>query len=231
MEHDTMTFGHGQGGGKEEAAAFAAVAVPHGWQVVGIDLPAHGGRRDGARLLPWVAVPELRAVSAALHARWRTVRLRANSIGAWLSMLALGDAAIEKALFVSPVVDMAALIGRMMQWAGVTEAELAARGEIPTDFGETLSWDYLRWVRAHPPVWTTPTEILYAGRDHLVPRGAGRLLRRRGPGADRLPGRRALVPHAGAAPRPAGLGGGASVSPLPHPPYLIISNVGKEHIP
>ncbi len=188
MGYDTMTFGptpavcyggpsdrvwlfvHGQGGGKEEAAAFAAVAVPRGWQVVGIDLPAHGGRRDGARLLPWVAVPELRAVSAALHARWRTVRLRANSIGACLSMLALGDAAIEKALFVSPVVDMAALIGRMMQWAGVTEAELAARGEIPTDFGETLSWDYLRWVRAHPPVWTTPTEILYAGRDHLVPR-------------------------------------------------------------
>lgn len=188
MGYDTMTIGptpavcygapservwlfvHGQGGCKEEAAAFAEVAVPRGWQVVGIDLPEHGGRRDGARLLPWVAVPELRAVYAALHARWRTVRLRATSIGAWLSMLALGDAAIEKALFVSPVVDMAALIGSMMQWAGVAEAELAARGEIPTDFGETLSWDYLRWVRAHPVVWTPPTEVLYAGRDHLVPR-------------------------------------------------------------
>lgn len=188
MERTTMTIGptpavcyggpsarvylfvHGQGGCKEEAEAFAEVAVPRGWQVVGIDLPEHGGRQDGAQLLPWIAVPELQAVFDTLHARWRTVRLRATSIGAWLSMLALGEAAVEKALFVSPIVDMAALIGRMMQWAGVTERELAVRREIPTALGQTLSWDYLCWVRARPIVWMPPTEILYAGQDHLSPR-------------------------------------------------------------
>ena len=35
-----------------------------GWQVLSVDLPEHGGRQDGAPLLPWAAVPELQAVDA-----------------------------------------------------------------------------------------------------------------------------------------------------------------------
>ena len=58
--------------------------------------------------------------------------------------------------------------------AGVTEAELAERGEVPTDFGETLSWDYLRYVRSHRIDWTVPTHILYGSRDNLTPMAAVR---------------------------------------------------------
>ncbi|MCQ4935993.1 hypothetical protein [Anaerotignum propionicum] len=35
-------FVHGQGGNKDEAKAFADVACPLGWQVLGVDLPEHG---------------------------------------------------------------------------------------------------------------------------------------------------------------------------------------------
>ena len=35
----------------------------------------------------------------------------------------------------------------MMKWAGVGENELAQRGEIQTEFGEKLSWEYLCYVR------------------------------------------------------------------------------------
>ncbi len=34
---------HGKMGSKEEALDFAEVADAHGWQVVSIDLPEHGG--------------------------------------------------------------------------------------------------------------------------------------------------------------------------------------------
>lgn len=61
---------------------------------------------------------------------------------------------------------MEKLIGNMMQWANVTEQELAERLEIPTQFGETLSWKYLCYVREHPIVWRVPTHILYGERDH-----------------------------------------------------------------
>ena len=95
----------------------------------------------------------------------------AYSIGAYFSMLAFQHEHICKALFVSPIVDMEQLILDMMVWAGVTEEVLHAQGEIPTNFGQMLSWSYLCWVRQHPlTVWKTPTSILYAGHDNLTSR-------------------------------------------------------------
>ena len=164
-------FVHGKLGCKEEALAFGELACPMGWQVVGVDLPEHGSRRDAPeKLLPWTAVPELQAVYRAMGQRWRQISLRANSIGAWLTMLALQEQDLDHALFVSPVVDMVNLIETMMTWAGVTEEELRQKRNIPTQFGETLSWEYLCWAREHPLHWNTSTEILYAGGDTLTSR-------------------------------------------------------------
>lgn len=57
-------FVHGQGGNKTEAAAFAALAAPTGWQVLGIDLPEHGDRTGETDFTPWQVVPELQTVLA-----------------------------------------------------------------------------------------------------------------------------------------------------------------------
>ncbi len=85
-------------------------------------------------------------------------------------MHALQDRRIEKALLISPVLDMERLILDMMRWANVSEKELCEKGEIATDFGETLSWKSLRFVRENPIQWDIPTEILYAGKDNLISR-------------------------------------------------------------
>lgn len=42
--------------------------------------------------------------------------------------------------------------------------------EVPTACGETLSWEYLCYVREHPIKWSIPTCILYGGMDHLTSR-------------------------------------------------------------
>ena len=142
--HKVYLYVHGKMGSKEEALAFAEQACPAGYQVLAIDLPEHGERKNGPeRLLPWVVVPELQFMDQYARVHWRQVSLRATSIGAWFSMLALQEKALRRALFVSPIVDMEDLIGRMMQQANVTEEQLKAAGEIPTTFGETLSWPYL----------------------------------------------------------------------------------------
>lgn len=163
---------HGQGGSKEEAAAFAAAAADAGWQTVSVDLPGHGARTaEAADLVPWRVVPELRALLAELPGSWEQVGLFGSSLGAWFGLLAYQDASLSGALLLSPVVDMEGLIQKMMGWAGVSEAQLAREGSIPTDFGQTLSWEYLRYVRTHPVRrWRTPTAILYGGRDHLTDR-------------------------------------------------------------
>lgn len=45
---------------------------------------------------------------------------------------------------------------------------LHERREIPTSFGETLSWDYLAYARRHPISWSVPTRILYGEKDNLT---------------------------------------------------------------
>lgn len=70
--------------------------------------------------------------------------------------------------YANGVADMEKLISNMMQWANVSEAELAEKGEIPTSFGETLSWRYLCYVREHPINWRVPTRILYGEHDNLT---------------------------------------------------------------
>lgn len=165
-------FVHGQSGCKEEGAAFAELACPAGYQVLAADLPEHGERRGGAECLdPWTVVPELRSIFGFMKTRWRERGLRANSIGAHFSMLALADEPLFRALFVSPIVDMERLITGLMKWNGVTEKQLFQQGEIATDMGQTLSWKYLTWEREHPVKnWDCPTCVLYAGRDDMTDR-------------------------------------------------------------
>lgn len=166
-------FVHGKQGSKADALPFAEAVCPKGWQVLAVDLPEHGDRKDDPTpLVPWVAAPEIARAMDYARGRWAHVGLIAVSLGAYMSMRALWQAPPECALFVSPILDMDRLITTMMGWAGVTQAELEARGEIPTAFGETLSIAYQRDVRSHPvEAWTAPTSILYAGGDHLTPRG------------------------------------------------------------
>lgn len=163
-------FLHGQMGQKEEAEAFAQVVCPKGFQVLSIDLPGHGARQNlREELLPWTAVPDIRAALDWAEHRWNTVSLRVNSIGAYFAMLAVD--APSRALLVSPILDMEGLILTMMGWAGVTENQLQEQGEIATSFGQTLSWKYLCWVREHPVHdWSCPTCILYGSGDNMTSR-------------------------------------------------------------
>ena len=163
---------HGKMGCKEEAARFAETVCPEGYQVLSADLPGHGARTgEMERFVPWEVVPELRAIFGFARQRWQKIHLYANSIGAYFSLLAFREVKLEKSLFVSPVLDMEKLIRDMMGWAGVTQEQLKEAGEIPTPFGETLSWNYLTYAAEHRITkWDCPTAILYAGQDHLTTR-------------------------------------------------------------
>lgn len=163
-------FLHGQMGRKEEAETFAQVVCPKGFQVLSLDLPGHGERQNrGEEFVPWAAVPDIQAALDWAKTHWKTISLRANSIGAYFAMLAFD--APSRALLVSPILNMENLILTMMGWAGVTENQLQKQGEIATSFGQTLSWKYLCWVREHPVHhWTCPVRILYGSEDNMTSR-------------------------------------------------------------
>ena len=156
-----ILYVHGKGGNPQEGERYRGNCP--GFDIFGADY------RD---YLPWNARQDIRRDYEKLSQEYDAVYLIANSIGAFFAMLALQDCKLDKALFISPILDMEALIADMMGWAGVTEDELKARGEIETNFGETLSWEYLQYVRANPIRWDIPTRILYAARDNLTSRRA-----------------------------------------------------------
>lgn len=152
-----VVYVHGKGGSAEEAVHYKPL-FPES-EVIGFDYRSQ---------TPWEAAGEFPLFFAGLRERCDRLTLIANSIGAFFSMSSLNETMADDARFISPVVDMERLIGDMMMWAGVSERELAERSEIPTDFGEVLSWRYLTYVREHPVVWHVPTRILYGERDELT---------------------------------------------------------------
>ena len=161
---------HGQGGNKNEAKDFACIAVKYGYQVLSIDLPEHGERQQGnLSFEPWNVVPELSCIMAYCKQHWEEISSFANSIGAWFSMLAFANENIKNCLFVSPVVDMVSLISNMMTWANVSELQLEQENLIPTNFGQTLSWQYWLYAKEHPiKKWNIPTKILFGEKDNLI---------------------------------------------------------------
>ena len=153
----TVLYIHGKGGNASESTHYENLFPD--CKVIGLDYKSFS---------PWETGKEIHDAVASLKTEAESIILIANSIGAFFCMNANLNSLIEKAYFISPVVNMEKLICDMMNWANVTEAELEQRKIIPTDFGEELSWEYLCYVRAHPLNWQVPTSILYGEKDNLT---------------------------------------------------------------
>lgn len=152
-----VLYVHGKGGSAAQVEHYRPLFAPA--EVVGFDYRS---------ATPWDAAEEFSAKAAALKSACEQTVLVAESIGAYFSLNAGISRFFDRAFFISPIVDLERLIMDMMLWAGVTEAELAAKKVVQTGFGEDLSWDYLQYVRNNrPAAWETPTQILYGDTDAL----------------------------------------------------------------
>lgn len=148
---------HGRGGNAKEAEHYKSLFPEN--DVIGFDYQSRN---------PWEAKEEFSVFYDKVTKEYDSVIVLANSIGAFFTIMSLADKEIERAFFISPIVDMKKLIQNMMEWAGVTTEELQKKGEIPTDFGETLSWKYYSYVCKYPVKWEIPTCILYGEKDNMT---------------------------------------------------------------
>ena len=125
---------HGKGGSAAESEHYKSL-FPN-CEVVGLDYQT---------FTPWETGKEIFDAVMELKDKQESIILIANSIGAYFSMSAGIDGMIQKAFFISPVVDMEKLNGY------------------------ELSGEWLRYVESHPVKWSVPTCILYGNKDELVP--------------------------------------------------------------
>lgn len=148
---------HGKDGNIEETNHYQSIFRES--DVIGFDYKSQ---------TPWEAEIEFPMLYDRYAKAYDSVILIANSIGAYFTMLSLAEKNISQALFISPIVDMEKLIMDMMKWLNITEDELKSKKEVETEFGETLSWEYLSHVKNHPIRWNVPTSILYGEKDNLT---------------------------------------------------------------
>lgn len=125
---DLIVYVHGKGGSAGEAEHYKTLFPSH--EVIGFDYRSR---------TPWQAKKEFLTFFTEQRGRCEHLTLVANSIGAFFALSSLDETLVDRAYFISPIVDMENLICNMMQWSNVTEQELAEKREIATNFGETLS--------------------------------------------------------------------------------------------
>ena len=147
----------------------AKVSEKYGYQVLSFDLPKHGERKnENTPINPEVCKKELSDIYSMLKEKWNTISLFTNSIGTYFSLLAYKEKKIEKAFFLSPLLDMREVIENMMLAFGVTEERLKIEKEITLPIGQTLYWDYYSYVRKKPITkWEIKTYILCGEKDEI----------------------------------------------------------------
>lgn len=153
-----ILYVHGKGGSHLEAENYRENCL--GFDILGVEYDEY---------FPWIVQDKIKKLYENMKEKYDEIYLLANSIGAYFVMHTLQRYDITKALFISPILDMEQLILDMIFWVGTTEEELKEKREIETSFGETLSWEYLKFVRENPINWNIPTEILYGEKDNLTP--------------------------------------------------------------
>lgn len=152
-----IVYIHGNGGNAAEAMHYTLLFPEY--DVFGFDYQSQ---------TPWEAQGEFTRYFEEVSRCYDEIEVIANSIGAYFLMNTPTLPDIRRAWLISPIVDMEALIRKMMVWADVTEEELLRRKRILTSFGETLSWEYLHYVRTHPLRWKVPSCILFGEKDHMT---------------------------------------------------------------
>jgi len=130
---NAIIYIHGKGGSAAESEYYKPFFPD--CEVIGLDYQT---------FTPWETGQEIRIVVEDLKSRFENVILIANSIGAFFSMNAGIDDMIQKAYFISPIVDMERLDGY------------------------ELTGEWLHYVKSHPVKWNVPMRILYGSNDHLT---------------------------------------------------------------
>ena len=155
---NAVIYVHGKGGNAEEANYYKQF-FDDNFEIIGFDYKS---------LNPWDAKIEFINYFNTTISKYNKIYLIANSIGAYFSLISLTDIPIEKAMLISPIIDMESIILNIMKCENITEDKLMSEKEIETSFGESLSWEYLSYVRKKTIHWDIPTNILFADNDNMT---------------------------------------------------------------
>ena len=130
--HDScVIYIHGLYGSASETAKYTYLTKDY--DVIGLDY------KDGN---PWEVKDTIVQQFDEISKKYKKVYVIANSIGAFYTYQYLSSFKIEKALFISPLVNMKQTIEKMMKTNRISLKKLSENKFIELDNGQTLSYDF-----------------------------------------------------------------------------------------
>lgn len=155
--HDScIVYIHGLYGSASEADFYSFYINKH--DVIGLDY------KDGN---PWEAKDKIIKEFTEISKRYKTIYIIANSIGAFYAFRYLSSFKIEKAFFISPLVNMKQVIEKTMKQNKISLERLKQEKIIKLENGQTLSYDFYSSLDEKDN-WNAKTHILYGEKDKLV---------------------------------------------------------------
>ena len=160
---------HGDQSNKEDCviAVLGEEVTQRGYQVLSLDLPEHGERREAPRRCsPQNSIEDLE--KAILYAKGLAsqVSMFGCSLGAYFGMMAYQREPIKQALLLSPVVCLQHVIENIMRMFNISKEKLQSEKKIITPM-KTLYWEDYEYIIKHPVRWNAPTALLYGEADDI----------------------------------------------------------------
>ncbi|MBQ7250862.1 MAG: helix-turn-helix transcriptional regulator [Bacilli bacterium] len=155
--HDScLVYIHGLNGSGSEADFYSFYTNKH--DVIGLDY------EDGN---PWEVKDKIIPAFEEISRKYKIVYVVANSIGAFYAYWYLSSFQVEKAFFISPLVNMKQTVETAMKKNKVSLERLKREKVITTDNGQTLSYDFYMSLNEKDN-WKAKTHVLYGEKDRLL---------------------------------------------------------------
>lgn len=152
-----IVYIHGLHGSSEEVEFYSF--LKDSYDLVGLDY------KDGK---PWdvkdIIIDKIEKISS----QYKEINIIANSLGAFYAINYLSDIKIDKALFISPLVNMKAMIESMINKYHISLKDLEEKKEIILLDGQTLSYSFYNEMFNKKLQWKCETTIVYGEKDELV---------------------------------------------------------------
>lgn len=122
---------------------------------------------DYSDVNPWEVKDNIGEEFTKITKKYQTIYLIANSIGAFYAYRYLYSFKIEKAFFISPLVNIKRTINKIMKQNKISSERLKQERIIVLDNGQPLSYEfYVSLNKEH--AWNVKTHILYGEKDKIV---------------------------------------------------------------
>lgn len=114
---------------------------------------------------PWEIKSSIQKKYCELREKYDVVAIMAKGVGAYFAIDSLGEEQVDKALFVSPVIDVECFIQTILEKTGISEDKLFEEQVISSGYDQDLSWEQYDYFKKNVLSWSSDADVIMGSDD------------------------------------------------------------------